>query len=303
MFARQTLIFGPAGQALLNSMHVGIIGAGGVGSLLVEYLARLGVGHIITADPDYVELSNLPRLVGATRGDAGWPLAQLHWTWARQLARRISRSKVAVAGRVARQANRDIYVEGIVGDIADSEVAARFTDCDFLFLAADSMQARLVFNAIAHQYLIPGIQLGSKVTAHAETGQLIDVFSVERPLVPDYGCLWCNQLILASKLQDEAASETERKAQRYVIDSAVTAPSVITLNAVAAAHAANDFLFWATGLMNVPDHLTHLLFRARERQFTATSSRRDAFCLECGLDSKSRLARGDGRRLPTRLRT
>lgn len=35
--------------------------------------------------------------------------------------------------------------------------------CDYLFLAADSMRARLVFNALVHQYLIPGVQLGSKI--------------------------------------------------------------------------------------------------------------------------------------------
>jgi hypothetical protein len=44
-FDRQARLFGDAGQAILKDLRVGIIGCGGVGMLLVEYLSRLGVGH------------------------------------------------------------------------------------------------------------------------------------------------------------------------------------------------------------------------------------------------------------------
>ena len=47
-------------------------------------------------------------------------------------------------------------------------------DCDYLFLAADSMQARLVLNALVHQYLIPGAPLDAKVTVDSETGDILD---------------------------------------------------------------------------------------------------------------------------------
>ena len=70
MYDRQSRIFGDHGQAILRSLKVGIIGAGGVGSVLVELLARLGVGHLVVADPDRVDISNLPRLLGATGWDA-----------------------------------------------------------------------------------------------------------------------------------------------------------------------------------------------------------------------------------------
>ena len=42
-------------------------------------------------------------------------------------------------------------------------------DCDYLFLAADTMRARLLFNAIVHQYLVPGVQVGAKV--HEDDGR------------------------------------------------------------------------------------------------------------------------------------
>ena len=60
-------LFGDSGQAVLREARVGIIGLGGVGILLAEYLGRLGVGHFVRIDPERVAPSNLPRLPGATR--------------------------------------------------------------------------------------------------------------------------------------------------------------------------------------------------------------------------------------------
>ena len=58
----------------------------------------------------------------------------------------------------------------ITDDVAKESVAKALTACDYLFLAADSMRARLVVNAIIHQYLIPGVQLGSKIRPDATGG-------------------------------------------------------------------------------------------------------------------------------------
>jgi hypothetical protein len=107
----------------------------------------------------------------------------------RRLGERLSRRKTAIAAGVAHHANRRIHLETVTGDIADPAIAERLTDCDFLFLAADSMRARLVFNALVHQYLIPGAQVGAKVTVDKKTGQVVDVFSVYRPVFPGSGCL------------------------------------------------------------------------------------------------------------------
>jgi len=110
-------------------------------------------------------------------------------------------------------------------------VARRFADCDYLFLAADTNQARLVWNALVHQYLIPGHQVGVKVPVDPETGEVGEVFAVSRSVTPSSGCLWCNGLISSEGLQREAATASERRAQRYVDEPKVVAPSVITLNA------------------------------------------------------------------------
>lgn len=300
-FDRQARIFGDRGQQLLGRQKVGVIGAGGIGSLAIELLARLGVGHLVVADPDRIDITNLSRVVGSTRWDARWWLTrpEAH-PRLQQMGRRLARHKVGIARRVARAANPDVTFEAIVGNLVDDSVARRFIDCDYLVLAADSMQARLVFNALVHQYLIPGVQLGAKVTVDRSTGNITDVFSVVRPVYPDAGCLWCNGLISPSQLQDEAFTEEQRRRQRYVDDDDITAPSVITLNAVAAAHAVDAYLFQLTGLSDCVDQAPHRRFLPRNQDLVFEAPRADSGCLECGPSQRSRLGRGDARRLPTR---
>lgn len=164
------------------------------------------------------------------------------------------------------------------------------------------MQARLVFNALVHQYLIPGVQLGSKAPVNRATGALGEVFSVCRPVTPDRGCLLCNELIPPGKLQDEIHTPAERKAQRYVDDEEVAAPSVVTLNAITAAHAANDFLFFATGLTHPTAITDYRRFVARSRDVRFDEPQALASCLDCGQHDLSRRARGDGAELPTKER-
>ena len=301
-YDRQARLFGDAGQAIVKDLRVGIIGCGGIGMLLVEYLSRLGVGHLVVVDPDRIDSTNLPRLPGARHGDTGWFADRLWPARLRAWGKGRARPKVDVARRLAREADRAVEVEVIVGDVLECSHAARFTDVDYLFLAADTMQARLLFNAIVHQYLVPGVQLGSKVSLNATTGQVLEVHSVVRPVTPDEGCLWCNELISPQRLAEEALSEQDRVAQRYVDDPEVAAPSVITLNALAAANAATDFLFAVTGLVQPDAAGDYLRSRPQVRDVRWDRPRRDDDCPESGRQPGSRFARGDGVGLPVRVR-
>jgi hypothetical protein len=270
--------------------------------LLVEYLSRLGVGQLAVIDPDRVDPTNLPRLPGARQGDTGW-FTDPRWpARMRSWGTRRARPKVDVARRLVRETDPDIDVEAIFGDVLEGANAARFTDVDYLFLAADTMRARLLFNAIVHQYLVPGVQLGSKVRLNATTGEVLDVHSVVRPVTPDEGCLWCSELISPQRLAEESLTEADRRAQRYVDDPDVAAPSVITLNAVAAAHAATDFLFAVTGLIDPDASGDYLRSRPLVRDIRWDQPRRDPECSESGSEVGSRFARGDGTALPVRVR-
>jgi molybdopterin-synthase adenylyltransferase len=70
-FTRQTLALGAHGQAALRRLRVGVIGLGGIGSLVSLQLAHLGVGALVLIDGDLVEASNLSRIAGATKDDVG----------------------------------------------------------------------------------------------------------------------------------------------------------------------------------------------------------------------------------------
>lgn len=298
-YDRQARLFGDAGQEILGSAKVGIIGLGGVGSLLAEYLGRLGVGNFVLVDPDRAEISNLPRLTAATAMDAmAWLTSDERPEWVQRVASRLARKKVALARRNILRANPKARVDAIFEDFLESSVATKFVDCDYLFLAADTMRARLLFNAIVHQYLIPGVQIGAKVQVDPANGDVLDVYSVVRPVTSESGCLLCNKLINSAKLQDESISDQERKRQRYVDEPEVVSPSVITLNATAASQAANDFMFYMTGLRDPTAPVTYMRLMPRERAVWFDEPRKSESCIECGCISKSRLARGDGRRLP-----
>jgi molybdopterin/thiamine biosynthesis adenylyltransferase len=304
VYDRHVRMFGDLGQQRLKELKVGVISAGGGGSLLLQMLSRLGVGHIVTIDPQRVEPSNIPRIVGATRRDAGlFPLLARIPTGQR-LGSHFARHKVHVAERVARQAQPDIRFDAIVGNVVDAETAGLLRDADVLFLATDNMQSRLVFNALVHQYLIPGFQIGAKVRPDPHTRRVVEICAVSRPVLPyaGGGCLLCNRLIPPGRLQQETLSEEERLAQRYVEDDEVAEPSVITLNTIGAGHATNDLLLMVTGLFAEGTDLRHLLYDARTRSMFVTNPTNNRECLHCGTGTKSQLARGDRGVVPCRAR-
>jgi molybdopterin/thiamine biosynthesis adenylyltransferase len=287
-------LFGDAGQETLHKARVGIIGLGGAGSILAELLGRLGVGEFVLADPDKAEGTNLPRLIAARRSDAvtpAWMPARLK-NWLRSY-------KVNMAARNIRRANPAARITTIPRDFLDADVAARFTDCDYLFLAADTMGARLLFNAIVHQYGIPGMQVGAKIPV-SQSGEVGDVFCVARPVTPENGCLWCNGLINPGRLQDEAVPASAKRGYAYLDDPEVAAPSVVTMNAIACAHAADDFLFHITGLKYEDAEDAWFRWNSRRNRASHDMPRSDYACLECSTNKDSRLGRGDHVPLPTK---
>ena len=270
---RQIRMFGASGQHLLGSSKVAVVGLGGVGSLVAEYLARLGVGTILMIDPDPIEDSNLSRVVGATPVDVETGLL-----------------KTQIAVRHARELAGSAVLVPIASDIALGTAVNNIRDCDFIFLAADSMRARLVVNAVAHQYLVPAVQMGAKVRPGLD-GDLDDAMAAVRHIRPGSGCLWCNGFIDPTQLAIEAKSDAERKNQAYGVHE--PDPSVITMNAVAAAHAVNDFLFDFLGLRGEPmSPYRHMHFVREAMQGVVPRS--DPHCPEC----VGRLAMGDGLELP-----
>jgi len=295
-YDRQSRLFGDQGQQILRRQKVAIVGLGGGGSIVNELVARLGVGHIVLIDPDRVDVTNLPRIVGARRVDALPRLSdERRPAWVRLVAGQFRAPKVSVARRVVRQAARRTRITSIMGSVDDSTVTAQLLDCDHIFLAADTAVARHIVNAVAHQYLVPVTQIGAKVSVDP-AGNLTDVFSVSRASTPGNGCMWCNGLINPDRLRVETTSDEQLERQRYVDDVAVVAPSVISLNAVAAAAAVNEWLMCVTGLTRDRDQTLWQQMDAASGEYLLEIPRGGVACRECG---SRRFARGDAVKLPT----
>ena len=302
-YDRQVRVFGDRGQDTLSRMTVAIVGLGGIGSILAEFLARLGVGSFILIDPDAIEASNVPRMLGARFVDAmPWLTDPSRPPFVRRVGAWLSTSKVRHAERLIHRANPRAVVRCVRDDVVEDRVARELLAADYIFLAADSMQARLVVNAITHGHLIPAVQVGVKIPVNPSSGAVGDMFAVSRRVSPSSGCMLCNGLIPAGALQQEAETPHERKAQRYVKDDGVHAPSVVTMNAVAAAHAANEFMLWAVGLTNADAFGGFWHDHPRQCAVVRHHPRRDPTCLHCGRANGSLLALGDAAPLFTRLR-
>lgn len=95
---------GGGGQARIAAGRVLLIGAGGIGSPAIQYLAAAGVGWIGVIDDDHVALSNLQRQTLYTTED-------------------VDRDKVAVAGEAVARLNPHVAFEGLVARI-DAQSAA-----------------------------------------------------------------------------------------------------------------------------------------------------------------------------------
>ena len=118
---------GPEGQQSLLDAEVLVLGAGGLGSPIIQYLAAAGVGTLGIADDDVVELSNLQRQVIHGDDDVGQP-------------------KVDSAGEFVATLNPDIGVEKHETRVTEDNIEALITDYDFVVDGTDNFGTRYLVN-------------------------------------------------------------------------------------------------------------------------------------------------------------
>ncbi|EMA41176.1 SAMP-activating enzyme E1 [Halobiforma nitratireducens] len=118
---------GPEGQSDLLDSRVLVIGAGGLGSPIIQYLAAAGVGTIGIADDDEVELSNLQRQVIHGDDDVG-------------------RKKVDSAAAYVETINPDIDVEKHELRVSPGNVDDLIDGYDFVIDGADNFETRYLVN-------------------------------------------------------------------------------------------------------------------------------------------------------------
>ena len=124
-FSRTELLIGKECVEKLKNAKVAVFGIGGVGSFVVEGLARAGVGHLIIVDYDKYDITNLNRQLGA-----------LHST--------IGKYKVDVMKERVLDINPDITIEAYKPDeIEGGESNLIDSSITYVVDAIDTMKAKI----------------------------------------------------------------------------------------------------------------------------------------------------------------
>lgn len=128
-YNRQELMpqIGLSGQQKLAASSVVVIGAGGVKSPLLYYLAAMGVGRLRIIDFDRVELSNLNRQILFTMPDIG-------------------ASKAVAASERLAALNPDIAIEAITEKVSPDNIDRLLAGYDVVVEGGDSPEGRLLVN-------------------------------------------------------------------------------------------------------------------------------------------------------------
>ena len=127
---------GGAGQARLKSAHVAVVGAGGIGCPVIQYLAAAGVGKLSIIDDDVVELSNLQRQILFADADIGW-------------------TKAEVAGEAIDRINPHVDFAAHVIRINESNAFNLLAGTDLVIDGCDNFDTRLAVNAACIAARIP----------------------------------------------------------------------------------------------------------------------------------------------------
>ena len=167
-YARHVLLeeIGVQGQEKIMASSVAVIGCGGLGSTVLPYLAASGVGKIIIADDDVIDLSNLQRQVLYGEKDTG-------------------SLKVQVACAVLQEKYPACIIETIAEKIHQENLLPIIQSVDVVVDCTDNFPTRQTINRIS--------KIAGKPLVFGAVSQFagqITVFDFRQPESPCYACIF-----------------------------------------------------------------------------------------------------------------
>jgi molybdopterin-synthase adenylyltransferase len=167
-YSRHILLdeLGPDAQGRFHAAHALIVGIGGLGAPVAQFLAAAGVGTLTLCDADHVDLTNLQRQILFATSDVG-------------------HAKVAAAAARLRAVNPEVRLEPIERRIGAPELAPLVETADIVVDCCDNFATRHAINracVAARKPLVSG-------AAIRFDGQ-VAVFDVRDASSPCYHCLF-----------------------------------------------------------------------------------------------------------------
>ncbi len=144
-YGRQILFpeFGVEGQRALLRAKVVLVGVGALGSHIADSLVRAGVGHLVLADRDYIELNNLQRQALYDEGDIADNLP-----------------KAEAAARKLRRINSTVKIEPRVMDVSFRSVESLIEGANLVLDGTDNFSTRYLLNDACIKHGIPWVYGG-----------------------------------------------------------------------------------------------------------------------------------------------
>lgn len=154
------------GQERLLNATVLLVGLGGLGSPVAMYLAAAGVGHLILADHDQVDLSNLQRQIAHTTA-------------------RLGQSKVHSAAQTLKALNPEVRITEVEERLEGERLQTLVDGADLVVDGTDNFGVRYAINAACVATRTPLVS-GAAIRLEGQ----VAVFDPRDPDSPCYRCLY-----------------------------------------------------------------------------------------------------------------
>lgn len=232
--ASQDQAFGEGTTRQLGRLRIGVVGASGTGSPVIEQLVRLGVGHVVPVDPDVVEDRNLNRITFANREHA------------EQRAK-----KVAALMEDIERKGLGTKITPIDEPVETPRAIRALSLCDLVIGCVDTVGARFTLSLIAAHYIQGYFDIGVLLDAEIEgeaKGRIKDILGTVHYLVPGRSSLLTRDLFTLEDVAAEGLHKLDPQAAKQLVEDKyikglrVRRPAVISVNMFAASLAMNDLL-------------------------------------------------------------
>jgi len=295
-YDRNVRAFGNDGQQRLESATVGIVGVGGLGSMVAEQLSRLGVGEVVLVDPDEVEESNLSRISGVFDHQIGEPKV------------------TALRNHLLQSSGGSLSVTTVQERIQNCPSV--LDDCDIIIGCVDSVSARSFCNEYAvkqlQYYLDAGVRIdtpdrtaagtssngmmadqdskesnGTAIEAAVQTDdQTVEMTGYVHLVAPgSNACFDCLGRHDQAAARIEQLSPTERSAEQergYIDDDELAPePAVVHLNGQCASKTVSVLVDLVTGVHTPPDFIR---YEDHAHEMTELTTAPSEHCPTCGTD-------------------